>query len=157
MISQARIPIRGIRHYGAKAAAEAGRLKPGQPLRLIPRPDNPYDNTAVEIRLEDGTMLGHVPRERSSEFFALLGGGRITSSRVYSMEGSAPYIEIEVEFLTPASEGPPGKNSAFSESEARQGGTSPPRNSIKKPQPEHTISQWIWWMIGVSIIFYMIS
>jgi hypothetical protein len=157
VIARARIPIRGIRHYDAKAAAKADRLNPGQPLRLIPRPDNPYDNTAVEIRLEDGTMLGHVPRERSAEFFALLGAGRITSSRIYSIQGNAPYIEIDVEFMASGSEGSPDKNSAISQNQGRGVGAAPPPRSIPNPQPEQASSRWIWWLIGLGIIFYIIA
>lgn len=102
-------------------------------------------------------MLGHVPRERSAEFFALLGTRRITSSRVYSILGNAPYIEIEVEFATQANEGSPGKNSAISESQGREASAAPPPRSIPNPQPEQASSQWIWWLIGLGVILYMIA
>lgn len=102
-------------------------------------------------------MLGHVPRERSAEFFALLREGRITSSRVYSLQGNAPYIEIEVEFVAPASEGLAGKNAAISESQGRKVSAAPPPRSIPNSQPDQASSQWIWWLIALGIIFYIIA
>ena len=91
------IPVRGTRYYQAGVAIAAGRLQLGTPLRLVPRPDNPYDSSAVEIRLTDGTMLGHVPRERSAEFFAHVRAGHVAAARIRSAHGMAPRIEIQVE------------------------------------------------------------
>jgi hypothetical protein len=156
-MARIRTPIRGIRHYDAKTAAEDGRLKLGQPLRLIPRPDNPYDSTAVEIRTGDGTMLGHVPRERSGEFFALLEAGRVTSAQIYSIQGNAAYIEIEVEFTTAGREGSPTKNSAIPESQVREGGATRSSRTIPSPKPKQEDTRWIWWLIGIGTVLYILS
>jgi hypothetical protein len=36
---------------------------PGRALRLRPEPDNPHDANAIAVALEDGSLLGYVPRE----------------------------------------------------------------------------------------------
>ena len=132
-------------------------MNPGQSLQLIPRPDNPYDNTAVEIRLDDGTMLGHVPRERSGEFFALVMAGRVKFAKIYSVQGNAPYIEIEVEFTAAESERSPSENSATKKTEGQNVSTAHFPRATPNPKPKEGTSDWVWWIIGLVVVLFIIA
>jgi hypothetical protein len=165
------IPVRGTRYYQAGAAMAAGRLQRGTPLRFVPRPDNPHDSSAVEIRLADGTMLGHVPRERSAEFFAHVRAGHVAAARIRSAHGMAPRIEIEVEVelsvpvpqLTasaPSARHPqrPEAIGAIPSPRA-QPGPRPPSQIQETPTPMRAEGNrnWLWWMIGIIFLLWLLA
>jgi hypothetical protein len=167
------IPVRGTRYYQAGAVIAAGRLQIGTPLRLVPRPDNPYDSSAVEIRLTDGTMLGHVPRERSAEFFAHVRAGHVAAARIRSAHGMAPRIEIqvEVEFSVPTPQPPPPAPQArYPQRPEATGAVPSPRiPPVLWPRPPSPIQTtpppvraegnraWLWWMIGAIFLLWLLA
>lgn len=167
------IPVRGTRYYQAGAAMAAGRLQRGTALRLVPRPDNPYDSTAVEIRLTDGTMLGHVPRERSAEFFAYVRAGRVAAARIVSAHGVPPRIkikiEVDVEFAAPVTQlkAPPQSPQYPHQPEAMgaipspraQPGLHPASQSQKTPPPipAEGNRSWLWWVIGIILLVWLLA
>jgi hypothetical protein len=57
--------IVGTRHYGPLAVAALGRLRPGDPVRLVRQPRNPHDRAAIAVLNTHGQMLGYIPRERN--------------------------------------------------------------------------------------------
>lgn len=116
-----------------------GRLQPGTPLRLVPRPDNPYDSTAVEIRLADGIMLGHVPREYSADFFAQVRAGHLICARIRSARATPGRVQIEVvaEFSAPVPR-------------------AIPRLDSSPAQPAKGGHQWLWWVIGALILLWLL-
>lgn len=151
-----RIPVRGTRHYQARAAAEANRLTPGARLILRPRPDNPYDRTAVEVWLDDRTMLGHVPRERSAEIFALVKGGNISATTIHSVtpRERQTRIEIQIEYTD---------NSGLIGEPVHSSGRDPrslPKSNAQSgppPRPAEASSNWVWWMIGAIGFFILVA
>jgi hypothetical protein len=59
-----RTAIVGTNHYGPLAVAALGRLRPGDPVRLV-RENHPRDNNAIAVFTTHGQMLGYIPRERN--------------------------------------------------------------------------------------------
>jgi hypothetical protein len=57
-------PIVGTKHYGPLAVAALGRLRPGDPVRLV-RENHPRDPNAIAVFSTHGQMLGYIPRERN--------------------------------------------------------------------------------------------
>jgi hypothetical protein len=167
------IPVRGTRYYQAGAAMAAGRLQFGTPLRLVLRPDNPYDSNAVEIHLTDGTLLGHVPRERSAEFFAHVRAGHVAAARILSARGRTPRIEIdvEVEFSVPVPQPPsPPPAARYSKRpEALRAVPSRRTQTMLSPQPPSQIRStptptraegsrsWLWWVIGAIFLLWLLA
>lgn len=167
------IPVRGTRYYEAGKAMEAGRLRRGTPLHLVPRPDNPYDSTAVEIRLTDGTMLGHVPRERSAEFFAHVRAGHIANARILRASGIAPRIKIDVqvELSTPVTpppsrpqpprsthQPPPVRAEPQPSTPPGPSPTPPSSNqTTRPPASEESNISWLWWIIAAIILLWLIA
>jgi len=37
------------------------RVQPGEKIRLVPAPDNPFDHLAVEVRRQNGEQIGYLP------------------------------------------------------------------------------------------------
>ena len=55
--------VHGLRHRGSEAEDAARRLAPGDPLVLVPEPDNPHDPRALRVLTTvRGAHLGFVPR-----------------------------------------------------------------------------------------------
>lgn len=163
------IPVRGTRFYEAGAAMVAGRLHPGTKLRLVPCPDNPHDSTAVEIRLTDYTMLGHVPRERSAEFFAQVQAGYVVFAQIRSAHGTAPRIKIEAEvvFSAPAPLPPPREILRPSTTRLHSPvappvrTTSPTQPSKSQPSPSppatESSARWLWWVVGAILLLWLLA
>jgi|DewCreStandDraft_4_1066084.scaffolds.fasta_scaffold00080_64 hypothetical protein len=157
------IEVRGTRYYRAGEALAAGRLGSATPVLLVPRPDNPHDCHAVEIRLLDGTLLGYVPRERSAEFSRAVRDGRVAGARVRSAHriGERVDITVEVEF----SSGLPLT--------APPSATRPAPSAVPLPSTEtveqvreasaHPVdaagqgSTWFWWLIGILLLLWLFS
>jgi hypothetical protein len=163
------IPVRGTRFYEAGTAMAAGRLQPGTKLRLVPCPDNPYDSTAVEIRLTDYTMLGHVPRERSAEFFAQVRAGHVVFAQIRSARGTAPRITIEAEVvfsdsvqpLPPREASPPLAPRLQSPVAPPGRTTSPSQPSKSQPSPlppaAESSARWLWWVVGAILLLWLLA
>ena len=165
------IPIRGTRYYKAKEALADGRLRPGALIQLVPQPDNRYDSTAVAICLADGTMLGHVPRERSAEFFAQVRAGHVMAARVYSASSQRSRVEInvDVEFSTPApqvtrSSPSAGPSHGSKPSELISSRPSPSSQTRNQPAPAPSKGthaeerfRWLWWVVIILILILSLS
>lgn len=50
-------------------------VQPGDRVRLIPEPDNPFDEDAVIVALMDGQIIGYVPRTDSTDVSMTIGDG----------------------------------------------------------------------------------
>jgi len=66
------------------------RLKPGQIVHLIPEPDNPHDEFAVEIKTAEGAKLGYVPRQDNRAISRLLRSGMLLLGRVEQIHPELP-------------------------------------------------------------------
>ncbi|MYS22238.1 HIRAN domain-containing protein [Streptomyces sp. DvalAA-14] len=66
--------LRGMAHYAK--AARAADLRPGQPLRLVPEPDNPHDRFAIAVHSADGIgPVGYVNKQKARAWSKLLAAG----------------------------------------------------------------------------------
>lgn len=165
------IPIRGTRYYKAKDALADGRVRPGALIQLVPQPDNRYDSTAVAICLTDGTMLGHVPRERSAEFFTQVRTGHVLAARVHSASSNGSHVEInvDVEFSAPPPQVTSFSPSAIPRHDSKSSEPISPRaSSSSQPlnQPAPTPSQgvqtegglrWLWWVAIILVLIWLLS
>lgn len=152
-MTQRAITVRGTQHYDATSALASGQLKPGASLKLVPRPDNAYDRTAVEVRLSEGAMLGHVPREFSSEFFAHAKAGKIKNARVLSIQkakrGVNLVIEAQLDELPVQRSLTPPPIEAESPEKRR-----PPSSGSSAPLQDGT--SWLVWVIGVFLLVWFL-
>ena len=166
------IPVRGTRYYQAGAAKASGRLRRGAALILVRQPENPHDCTAVAICLSDGTMLGHVPKERSAEFFEESAAGNIVSARIHTVRADAKRIGIDAEVLL-SSTAPRATRSTVTIPAA----SSQPQRSFERPRPRlptavdtppTSINQapsgpaegdgrWLWWAVGAIIVIWLLQ
>ncbi|BBB01056.1 hypothetical protein RVR_8295 [Actinacidiphila reveromycinica] len=61
--------------YHARAA-RAADLRPGQPLRLVPEPDNPHDPFAIAVHSADGIgPVGYINKQKARAWSKLLATG----------------------------------------------------------------------------------
>jgi len=63
------LQVHGIYHRNADGSSRQKIIRscsPGDPLVLVPEPDNQYDPDAIKICRSDDAQLGYVPSERSS-------------------------------------------------------------------------------------------
>lgn len=67
--------IAGTKFRDIEAQVTAARLKKGDPLVLVPEPDNKHDKYAVKVMTPEGTFLGYVPRVFSYEVAAAIAQG----------------------------------------------------------------------------------
>jgi len=71
-------------------------LEVGQPLTLRRRPDNPYDDRAVEIWWGEH-MLGHLPRAENTAVSQMIDRGERLFARIASLQDTRdPWERIEV-------------------------------------------------------------
>jgi len=165
------IPIRGTRYYKAKEALADGRLRPGASIQFVPQPDNRYDRTAVAICLTDGTMLGHVPRERSAEFFAQVRAGHVLAARVNSasIQKSRIEVDVDVEFSAPAPQvttswPSAGPSHGSKPNELISSRPSPSCQTLNQPAPAPSEGahpegrlRWLWWVVIILILIFSLS
>jgi hypothetical protein len=79
-------------HAGPQVEAQ---LVPGQPLDLVPEPDNPRDPLAVRIDWQ-GHKLGYVPRPDNADITARLARGERLQARIVSIDRAAgPWARVE--------------------------------------------------------------
>ncbi|MCX8017335.1 MAG: HIRAN domain-containing protein, partial [Rhodocyclaceae bacterium] len=79
-------------HDGPQVEAE---LAPGQPLDLVPEPDNPHDALAVRITWR-GVKLGYVPRPKNAAIAAQLARGEGLRARILAVDrAAAPWARVE--------------------------------------------------------------
>lgn len=59
------------------------RLSMGDPVQIVPEPDNPYDQNALAVHIaHDGEILhcGYIPREIAKKIAPLLEGEKVMAS-----------------------------------------------------------------------------
>jgi hypothetical protein len=64
--------VRGLRHRPESAQLRALALEGGEPLHLLPDPQNPEDEQAIALRTADDHLLGYLPRYHAPDLLALL-------------------------------------------------------------------------------------
>jgi len=65
-------PVAGFSYYDGPALLD--RLRPGDPVMLVPEPDNPHDPRAIRIEAL-GQRVGYVPRSENRPLARLLEQG----------------------------------------------------------------------------------
>lgn len=70
----------GVSHYQDALKG----CRPGQPVRLIHEPDNPHDETALRVVVDDDRTVGYIPR-RSGVHVAIHEQGRGVSAVIASV------------------------------------------------------------------------
>lgn len=56
--------------------ARAAALHEGSSVRLVLEPDNPVDDRAIQVRDQDGSKLGYIPRIKNEVLYHLLDAGK---------------------------------------------------------------------------------
>jgi hypothetical protein len=63
----------GLRYLPDEARLRVSKLRPGDPLYLMPDPQNPYDGCALALRTDDpATIVGYCPRYIAIDFLEIL-------------------------------------------------------------------------------------
>lgn len=89
----------GAREYPMAVAGESHRnadgssrqkilrkVRPGDPVTLVPEPDNPYDPQAVKVMTPAG-QVGYVPRGQNARIFDALQNGKRIEAWVMEVTG----------------------------------------------------------------------
>lgn len=88
--------IAGFQHYDGASVLD--KLKPGEKLKMVAEPDNPYDPNAIELRC--GKMkLGYVPRGENGDLalMAFYGHKGVFEARVLQVVPEAdPSCQVRV-------------------------------------------------------------
>jgi 5-methylcytosine-specific restriction endonuclease McrA len=90
------LSIKGTKYYDARKASQMGLLQKGSNLVLVRRPDNPHDSNAVEVRLNGGLMLGHLPRTCAQEITEIINSGNTVNSAISNITEKLDNIDIEI-------------------------------------------------------------
>ncbi len=94
-----RLPLAGFRYHQGERVWPL--LKPGQPLRLVREPDNPYDPLAVRIEWR-GRKLGYLPRTGNAPIARLLDQGQPLEVRIKALRDSpSAWERVELELWRP--------------------------------------------------------
>lgn len=75
------------------------RLKAGDPVRLVPEPDNPHDPFAIRVEARGG-MIGYVPARNAARLASELDGGarvRATIERIARSGGGPAGVLLSLE------------------------------------------------------------
>ena len=72
--------IAGTKFRDIEAQVVAARLKKGDPLTLVPEPDNKYDRHAVKVMTDEGIFLGYVPAIFSPEVAGAIAAGEVLNA-----------------------------------------------------------------------------
>ena len=98
-VARERLPLAGFRyHHGERLWP---LLQPGQPLRLVREPDNPYDPLAVRIDWR-GRKLGYLPRTGNASIARLLDQGQPLEVRIKALRDSpSAWERVEIEVWQP--------------------------------------------------------
>lgn len=74
-------------------------VRPGDALKLVREPENPFDALAVRIDNAAGEKIGYVPRALNADIAALLDAGAPLTCTAVSVEAgkTAPFITVSVE------------------------------------------------------------
>lgn len=65
------VHVAGLHYYDG-----GENISQGQTLKLIRTPDNQYDKWAIEIRLPDDQIVGHIPRQSNLVLARLMDAGK---------------------------------------------------------------------------------
>jgi len=64
-------------------------LDRGDPLQLVRDPENEFDTNAVQVRNENGDLLGHLPKDTAAEVAPLMDGGTEVKAKVAEITGGS--------------------------------------------------------------------
>ena len=73
------------------------RCKEGDEVTLIPEPDNPYDQHAVQVRVHD-CKVGYVPMDLTLSIKDILNSGKVESIKIVhaGRPATSPYVGLAV-------------------------------------------------------------
>lgn len=88
-----RFRINGTYYRTLEEIERANKLQKGEPLYLVPEPNNEYDNNAIKVLTKDNVHIGYIPKELCRLFNDIL-EGKISEIYVVdiSLGKDAPYI-----------------------------------------------------------------
>ena len=87
-VSEFYMKVAGVTHEGRQRLV--ARLQPGQELKFVPDPSNPYDNHAVKICTTNGEQIGFVSRDHNPQiFYNLVNGEGSYTVHVENVTGGA--------------------------------------------------------------------
>ena len=95
-----RFYIAGFQYY--KGGKYINRLRVGNLLRLVPEPDNPYDNKAVEVYFRQ-IKLGYIPRSDNPAISRLLTAEKTLHCRIVEINPKAntwEMLKVEVSLVS---------------------------------------------------------
>ena len=94
-----RSPLAGFRHYdGGEVLRD---LKPGDRLKLVREPENPYDANAVRVEWR-GVKLGYVPRRDNAAVARQMDRGAALEARLAGLrENRNRSVRLEFEVVAP--------------------------------------------------------
>lgn len=89
------VPVRRPREWPYDFA----QIEVGQPVKIVPEPENPYDKNALCIHDAEGLQMGYVPKELAAKLTpGLLNQAvTITESQVSEIERSDSWVSVFVE------------------------------------------------------------
>jgi hypothetical protein len=92
-----RFCVAGFRYY--RGPELVGRIRPGEPIHLVPEPENPHDALAVRVEY-GGEKLGYIPRRENQAVSRLLQDGVRIEGRVIEVHPEEdPWKMLVVEAL----------------------------------------------------------
>lgn len=98
--SEARIilqtsPLAGFQHYAGNALFPL--MAPGQPVRLVREPANPFDPRAVRVEW-NGAQIGYAPRADNVDLARLMDRGVAVEARILHLQKSRdPWKRVMLE------------------------------------------------------------
>ena len=79
---------------GSNRRSAAMMTVPGDPVELVPEPNNQHDRNAIAVFTAQGTQLGYVTAERAPFIGGKLKRGEDAIAIFQGIEGSAAYIRV---------------------------------------------------------------
>jgi hypothetical protein len=74
-------------------------VTPGQPVIIVPTPENPYDSFAIELFTIDGLSLGFIPRSVNQEMAQKIGQGFVYVGNVYEVVPGYDSMSSKIDIL----------------------------------------------------------
>ncbi|MFI8480145.1 HIRAN domain-containing protein [Pseudomonas sp. NPDC078700] len=97
--------------FEGRAARIRLAVKPGMPIRLVPEPNNQYDENAIAVYIDvrawftlfmkTEVQIGYIKRDKAAFFRRKMHeGGRIVSAKVKSMYTDREHPRVSVQVVT---------------------------------------------------------
>ena len=146
--------VAGVRYEGRPAVIR-DHVGPGDSVRLLREPANPFSRNACQIRLENDLQIGFVPEEHATELAPYLYSGSKYHAYVTKVltGGRSPIPVVQVELYGPEATLP----------ELHQACTAPSRTAIstagrdRSSSPSLSGRSVILWIIALVVLIWIIG